>query len=80
MSPRPCRSDFRDAPALICSKQWHRLSYADPPGSKYYFPFGNMDWIWAQRGRHWSREGNVSMAEDRGRGPFEAEDAMENCK
>ena len=48
--------------------------------SNYYFPFGNKDWIWAQRGRHWNKEGTASLVGDRGRDPFEAEDAMGNCK
>lgn len=46
----------------------------------YYFPFGNQDWIWAQRGRHWNRDGTASLAEDRGRMPFEAVDAMDDCE
>lgn len=47
---------------------------------KYYFPFGNMDWIWAQRGRHWKRgDTSVSMVNDKGRAPFEAKDEMEGC-
>lgn len=47
---------------------------------KYYFPFGNMDWIWAQRGRHWSRDGSLSMVTDKGRRSFEAKDEMEGCE
>lgn len=40
-----------------------------------------MDWIWAQRGRHWNKEGNVSLATgDKGRAPFVAKDAMEGCE
>ena len=39
-----------------------------------------MDWIWAQRGRHWNREGTVSLVNDKGRTEFEAEDEMDNCE
>lgn len=39
-----------------------------------------MDWIWAQRGRHWNKEGTVSLVEDKGRESFEAEDEMEGCE
>mmetsp|Transcript_19450 Transcript_19450/g.42294 ORF Transcript_19450/g.42294 Transcript_19450/m.42294 type:complete len:820 (-) Transcript_19450:205-2664(-) len=46
----------------------------------YYFPFGNMDWIWAQRGRHWSKDGSVSLVSDKGRVPFEAKDDLEGCE
>ena len=48
--------------------------------SKYYFPFGNMDWIWAQRGRHWSKDGTASLAHDKGRRPFAAKDELEGCE
>ena len=47
---------------------------------RYYFPFGNMDWIFAQRGRHWNKEGNASMLDDKGRKPFEPVDAIEGCE
>ena len=47
---------------------------------KYYFPFGNMDWIWAQRGRHWNKDGTASMMNDKGRQPFEPVDAIEGCE
>ena len=48
---------------------------------KYYFPFGNMDWIWAQRGRHWQAgDSSVSLVNDKGRRPFEPKDEMENCE
>ena len=47
---------------------------------RYYFPFGNMDWIYAQRGRHWNKDGTVSMLDDRGRKPFEPVDAIEGCE
>ena len=39
--------------------------------STYYFPFRNIDWIWPQRGRHWSKDGSVSMVNDKGLVPFE---------
>jgi len=47
---------------------------------KYYFPFGNMDWIWSQRGRHWNKDGTASMMNDKGRQPFEPVDAIEGCE
>ncbi|KAL7543508.1 hypothetical protein ACHAXR_012794 [Thalassiosira sp. AJA248-18] len=47
---------------------------------KYYFPFGNMDWIWAQRGRHWNKAGTASLTGDKGRVSFVAEDEMEGCE
>jgi len=47
---------------------------------RYYFPFGNMDWIFAQRGRHWNKEGTASMLDDKGRKPFEPVDAIEGCE
>lgn len=39
-----------------------------------------MDWIWAQRGRHWNKEGTVSLVEDKGREPFMAKDDLEGCE
>jgi len=47
---------------------------------EYYFPFGNMDWIWAQRGRHWNKDGTASMLNDKGRQPFEPKDAISGCE
>lgn len=46
----------------------------------YYFPFGNKDWIWAQRGRHWNKDGTVSLANDKGRRPFEPKDELRDCE
>jgi len=46
----------------------------------YYFPFGNEDWIWAQRGRHWSADGSLSLVKDKGRVSFEAKDELKGCK
>lgn len=39
-----------------------------------------MDWIWAQRGRHWSKDGTASLAHDKGRRPFVAKDELEGCE
>mmetsp|Transcript_3663 Transcript_3663/g.5686 ORF Transcript_3663/g.5686 Transcript_3663/m.5686 type:complete len:154 (+) Transcript_3663:179-640(+) len=46
----------------------------------YYFPFGNEEWIWAQAGRHWKKDGSVSLTSDKGRDPFIPEDHIENCE
>mmetsp|Transcript_31582 Transcript_31582/g.67312 ORF Transcript_31582/g.67312 Transcript_31582/m.67312 type:complete len:85 (-) Transcript_31582:434-688(-) len=39
-----------------------------------------MDWIWAQRGRHWNKNGGVSLKDDKGREPFEPKDELKNCE
>ena len=39
-----------------------------------------MDWIWAQRGRHWNKEGTASLVEDKGRVHFEPHDEMDGCE
>lgn len=37
------------------------------------------EWIWAQRGRHWRKEGGRGLVGDMGRRPFVVEDAVEGC-
>ena len=48
--------------------------------SNYYFPFGNEEWIWAQAGRHWKKDGSVSLTSDKGCDPFIPEDHIKNCE
>lgn len=38
------------------------------------------DWVWTQRGRHWSKEGGRSLVDDIGRKPYNVEDRMEGCR
>ena len=38
------------------------------------------DWVWTQRGRHWSKEGGRSLVDDVGRKPFNVEDRMDGCR
>jgi len=38
------------------------------------------EWVWRQRGRHWSKNGGRSLVNDIGRKPFNVEDNMKGCK
>jgi hypothetical protein len=38
------------------------------------------EWVWRQRGRHWSKDGGRSLVNDIGRKPFNVEDNMKGCK
>lgn len=43
-------------------------------------PTGDEDWIWAQRGRHWSKDGSRSLVGDLGRKEMEVKDSMMGCE
>jgi len=45
----------------------------------WYFPFGNNDWILAQKGRHWHKDGGRSMLDDEGRAPLVVKDQIPGC-
>lgn len=38
------------------------------------------DWVWTQRGRHWSKKGGRSLVDDEGRKPLNVEDETKGCK
>ncbi|KAL7453784.1 hypothetical protein ACHAWC_005431 [Mediolabrus comicus] len=38
------------------------------------------DWVWAQRGRHWSKNDGRSLMNDIGREPFNVVDEVDGCK
>jgi hypothetical protein len=40
---------------------------------------GDTQWIWAQRGRLWSKDGSKSLKNDKGRYPLHVEDEHEKC-
>ena len=43
-------------------------------------PTGDEEWVWAQRGRHWSKDGKRSLVEDIGRKEIDVEDELEDCE
>ncbi len=38
------------------------------------------EWVWTQRGRHWSKKGGRSLVDDVGRKPYNVEDEIRGCK
>ncbi len=43
-------------------------------------PTGDEEWVWSQRGRHWSKEGGRSLVGDLGRTGLKVEDEWEDCE
>lgn len=43
-------------------------------------PTGDEEWIWAQRGRHWSKDGKRSLVNDLGRKEINVEDDFKDCE
>lgn len=56
------------------------LSIAAGDTTSIFPPTGDEDWIWSQRGRHWSKDGKKSLVNDVGRREFEVKDEFKNCE
>ena len=56
------------------------LSVAAGDTTSIFPPTGDEEWIWAQRGRHWSKDGKRSLVNDIGRKKLNVKDELKDCE
>lgn len=56
------------------------LSIAAGDTTSIFPPTGDEEWIWAQRGRHWSKDGKKSLVKDIGRKEIDVKDQLKDCE